>query len=196
MLDRTAKVAKAGSVDWRTQPAWVVVLTEHRRERLAKGALQEKEFETYLPEYSCRVKRSKNRSRKQRGQTETVTRVLFPGYLFMRAVLRGHDWKRAFSCQGVKGMLIEGELPGRVPDQIIERIRSTENCGISEATPELAFAPGQTVRVEEGPFAGFEALVEAIKAGDVPEEAAVHCLLALFGRQVRIVLQAAQLGRP
>lgn len=182
---------------WVGDPAWLCLQSEFRQERLAEQALRETGFTTFLPEYSCRVKRSNRVAHTRRGkEAQTVRRLLFPGYLFIQTVVADKPWRIVHTLKGVRAIMFMGEWPARVPDEVIDKIRGAENCGIAEEAPSVPFTVGQTVRVEDGPFAGFDALVEQIRAGTVDEEAAVMCLLELFGRKVRIRVSASQLGRP
>lgn len=192
MLDRTSER------NWRLQPAWIVVQAEHRQERTARHSLKEQGLVTYLPEYSATIRASSRVTLRARGQrVRTVVRPLFPGYLFARVIIADRStWLPIFRCKGVKGVLVVGEEPGRVPDAVIDEIQGLDNCGVSATASELAFVEGMQVRIEEGPFASFPAVVEAIRKAAAGSDPEVDCLVDLFGRQTRIVVSASQLGRP
>lgn len=174
---------------------WMVVQSEHRQERTAGAELRKAGLHVFLPQYQEKVKRSNKWTKNNRGQKfEIVTRVLFPSYLFLRCGVEAGNWKRAFSCKGVRGMICSGDRPSPVPDRVVAKIMALPNCGVDQ-TSRLPFAVGQKVMVDDGPFASFEALVEEILDGHVDEGRAVKVLLDIFGRPCRITLSADALSR-
>lgn len=161
-------------------PAWYVVCAD--REYRARDGLLDIGIETWLPE--CRVVVSRRRAR------TVVDGPLFPGYLFVRGVL-GDEW--AADVLGVRDVddfvrmqtrplaAPEGQMTklrqlvaaqgGRV---LIEAGRVKRGYGY---TDEATIKPGQAVRVLDGPFSGFNALVKAVGS-----EERIKIILDIFGR--------------
>jgi transcription antitermination factor NusG len=86
-----------------------------------------------------------------------------------------------------------GEEPARVPDRIIDELRSSERNGLIElpAPPRLKplssrFKSGDRVRIAGGPLSGFVGLVEGMR----PHQR-VALLLQLLGR-VEIAASAVE----
>jgi hypothetical protein len=82
---------------------------------------------------------------------------------------------------------MDGSKPARVPDPVIDEIRSRERGGLVELPKPPASRPGDPVRVLRGPFADHLALYVGMK----PRER-VEVLLALLGGQQRVTLGAGR----
>jgi len=108
---------------------WCCAQVEPRRERLASYCLTLAGYEIYQP-----LLREQRRSH---GRKITVTPPLFPGYLFVW-VVRG--WWDARWSPGVVRLIMDGLLPARVPDAVINEIRSRERGGFVE--------PAEAARVQ------------------------------------------------
>jgi len=59
-----------------------------------------------------------------------VLSPLFPGYLFTRIELQ---WRGVRECPGVIKLVMSGEEPSRVPDEVIAEIRARERNGAAKA---------------------------------------------------------------
>jgi transcriptional antiterminator RfaH len=78
---------------------------------------------------------------------------------------------------------MDGLRPAKVPDSVIEEIRSRERNGVVVLPTREEFKVGDRVKVMHGPFAGHLGLY----AGMRPHER-VLVLLALLGGQQRVEL--------
>jgi transcription antitermination factor NusG len=90
---------------------WCCAQVEPRRERLASHCLALAGYQVYQPllrEQRC-----------SHGRKITVTPPLFPGYLFLW-VVRG--WWDARWSPGVCRLVMDGPVPARVPDAVIDEI--------------------------------------------------------------------------
>jgi len=152
---------------------WCCAQIEPRRDRLASHCLGLAGYEIYQP-----LLREQRRSH---GRKITVTPPLFPGYLFVW-VVRG--WWDARWSPGVVRLIMDGLLPARVPDAVIDEIRSRERNGLVEL-PKLhgGFKPGMRVRVVSGPLSEQIGMLAALR----PHER-VLVLLQLLGGQQRVEL--------
>ena len=118
-----------------------------------------------------------------RGRRQYVLRPLFPGYLFITIELQ---WHAARTTPGVTRLVMDGIVPARVPDRVIEELRGRERNGVIELPgPPRRLRPGGRVRVTGGPFRGHVGLV----AGMSPRERVI-VLLSLLGAQQRVSLPA------
>jgi transcriptional antiterminator NusG len=61
----------------------------------------------------------------------------------------------------------------------------------SKERPRIFFSPGDTVRVNEGPFADFTGKVESIDA----ERSKVKVLINIFGRETPVELEVDQVEK-
>jgi transcriptional antiterminator RfaH len=157
-------------------------MTKPRSEALAEEHLRRQGYETLLP----RVRRV------LRGAAGLKVRIesLFPNYLFLCADPERSSLAPVRSTRGAIGLVRFGMEPVRVPDEVIARIRGridAEDGLVRLESPELA--PGQRVRVTEGPLLGWDGVFLAGEGAD-----RVRLLLQLLGSVREVVLPRAQLA--
>jgi transcriptional antiterminator RfaH len=139
---------------------WAVARLEVQREAVGIGSLTRGGFEPYNPMILER--------RVGRRGIVKVEVPLFPSYVFLQIVER---WHAARWSPGVIALLMSGDHPAKVADEVIEEIKARERLGIvrlPEAAPR--FKPGDPVRVTAGPFIGIFGLVAGMRG---PERVAV-----------------------
>ena len=154
---------------------WAAVQFHGQHERLALHCLGLAGFTTWLP-----------RIRERRiicGRKAVVTPALFPGYLFVVIETQWHAIRRT---PYVVRLIMHGDQPARVPDQIIDELRGREKNGvIALPEPPPRLRAGARVKVVHGPFAGHLGLC----AGMAPRERVI-VLLSLLGAQQRVSMAA------
>jgi len=151
---------------------WCCAQIEPYRERLAMHCLGLNGFEVYCPRLREQVR--------IRGRKIVRTPPLFPGYTFVLIVSR---WWDARWSAGVRRLVMDGELPAKVPDDVIAEIRSRERNGLVELPKPRGLAPGTRVRVISGPLSEQIGMLAALR----PHER-VLVLLQLLGGQQRVEL--------
>jgi|HubBroStandDraft_6_1064221.scaffolds.fasta_scaffold00056_106 transcriptional antiterminator RfaH len=140
--------------------AWGVVYAQAQCERVAGRNLERQGYEVFLPE--C--------------QTRKGVRPLFPRYLFV--LLDLYRWWPITGTRGVSGLLMNGERPGAVEDEVIEELKRRRG---DEGLVRLErFGVGDRVRVDEGPFSGLEGLVTG------NSRRRVEVLLSIMNRKVKL----------
>jgi transcriptional antiterminator RfaH len=150
---------------------WAVAQTEPQREHTARLLLMRANYETYAPRI------------KQRGRIA----LLFPTYLFVRVIDR---WYPILWTIGVTRMLMSGERPARLPDEIIPSLRKRERGGLIKLPPPgRALKAGQNVKIIRGSFEGHLALYEGQSGRDRE-----RVLLELLGQLVSIELPSADIA--
>ena len=154
---------------------WACARTESKRETVAKRFLELAGFEAYVP----RVREQRIR----RHRKIDVISPLFPSYAF---IVIDQQWHRARWSIGVAALIMDGEHPARVPDQVIAGIRAREVRGAVELPKSSGLKPGDHVKVLGGPFRGQLALYAGMKSHQ-----RVELLLALLGSQQRVILPRA-----
>jgi transcriptional antiterminator RfaH len=120
-------------------PYWACAQLQPQRERLALHCLASAGYKTYLP----RVRQH----RVSCGRRIETTPALFPGYAFVLIELQ---WHAARWAPGVTRIVLDGAAPARVPDGVIDEIRSRERGGLVELPAR--FRRGDAVRILRGPF--------------------------------------------
>ena len=152
---------------------WIVARTEPQREQTARRFLELAGFSVYIPVI---------RERHAKGGRRLVRlRPLFPSYAFI--VLQNGRWWDVRWSVGVAAVIMAGDEPARLSDQIVDEIRGRERNGAVELPRRDGFKVGDPVRVTAGPFVGHLGLYAGMK----PRER-VEILLRLLGGQQRVEL--------
>lgn len=157
---------------------WYVVFTKPRQEARAQAQLERQGFEVYAPRY-LRVKQ---------GSATACIEPLFPRYLFLRPARPEQSLNVVRSTLGVSNLVCFGVEPAQVNAEVVDKIRDLEATQLAE--PLVALYPyqaGDRVRIEAGPLAGLEGLVEAVA------EKRVMVLMHFLGRASSVAVAPAQL---
>ena len=163
---------------------WYALRCKPRKEDVVWRQVRTQGFEAFYP--LLRVQPVNPRSRKHR--------PYFPGYLFVRADISEVGLSTFQWMPHAIGLVVFGDEAAIVPENLIHAIqRRVEE--ISAAGGELfdGLNPGDKVMIDEGPFAGYEAIFDA----RIPGSERVRVLLQLLTsqRNVPVELNAGQIQR-
>ena len=153
---------------------WYAIQTKGNKEKEVEKRLSDLRVEVFLPWMRTR--------RRIGSRFHWVLVPLFPGYLFCHLDLI-ESGKAARYCPGVKDFLKFGNHIAEVSVEIVTSLQERCPGGVAQIEP-LSVLPGDSVRINEGPFSGLEAIFERTMKGS--ERVAV--LLDILGRQTRLVL--------
>ena len=134
-----------------SQPSWFAVYTKPRQEQIALENLERQGFSSFLP---MAVNPYQRRSKKY-----PKIEPLFPRYLFLNAAPDQQSLAPVRSTRGVCTLVRAGMQLIRVPDLIIDTIKS--RCDPKTGLVRLEPVPvdvGDKVKVFDGPFAGIEGI--------------------------------------
>ena len=152
------------------QERWYVVTSKPRQEPLARENLERQGYRAYLPQLTV--------NKRRRGVWGSVTEPLFPGYLFICLTLGQDDPAPIRSTVGCRGLVRLGKVLAPVPEPVMAALL---NLGDEPRQLAAAFKPGDAVSLEDGPFAGLEAVFEMSRGVD-----RARVLIEMLGRQQRI----------
>ena len=144
---------------------WWVVQTEAQREHLVRLLLMRHGFTTYAPRIKIRGRIA----------------WLFPTYLFIAA---RDQFYSVLWLPGVIRLLMAGDQPAKIPEDIVTQIRKREHNGfvrLPNASRQLR--KGQKVRIVRGSFEGQVGLYEGMSGKDRE-----RVLLELLGQVVPVEL--------
>lgn len=123
------------------------------------------------------------------GERKTKRKRLFPGYVMVQMIMDEESWyvvRNTPSVTGFVGMETEAmPVSPEEVDRILERMEE------DEPRIKVNFRVGETVRVTEGPFADFMAVVEDI----YPERGKVRLLVSFFGRETPVEMDFMQVEK-
>lgn len=152
--------------------SWYLVYTKPRQEVIAQTNLVRQGFCVYLPQV--------REVRRRQGMSKILVEPLFPRYLFIYLDTCDDNWGPIRSTHGVASLVRFGQNPGRIPDDLIEFLRTRESASGLHIWAEKNFRSGDHVRVAEGSFRGFEGIYLARSSRE-----RVVVLLDILGRQVK-----------
>ena len=155
--------------------AWYLVYSKPQQERLALENLERQGYESYLPFIRSRRRRS--------GRYISVIEPMFPRYLFLHLSDETDNWGPIRSTIGVSKLVRFGDMPARVPDDLIDALKRREDASGVQNLPEPAFKAGEKVRIVEGPMAGYEGIFHAKTSQE-----RVVILLEIVGQSTRVQL--------
>ena len=115
---------------------------------------------------------------------KTVLRKVYPGYVMVKMVMNDETWHIVRNTTGVTGFVGPGSRPVALTPDEVERI------GVEVRTIEIIFAVGDSVRITDGPLAGFVAIVDEIS----PDKKKVSVTASLFGRETKVELNSNQVA--
>lgn len=157
-----------------SSPSWFAVFTKPRQEHIALENLERQGFRCFLPmAVNPYQKRTTRRLRVE---------PLFPRYLFLNAVPDQQSLGPVRSTRGVVTLVRFGMKLARVPETVIEFIqnRRDPDSGLVRLKP-VPVAPGDKVKVFDGPLTGAEGLLQACCG-----ERRALLLLDIMGRQTTV----------
>lgn len=163
---------------------WYALRSKPRKEDVVWQQVCIKEIEGFYPR--LRVNPVNPRARK--------IKPYFPGYLFVHVDLDEIGLSTLKWMPHTLGLVSFGGVPAPVPDHLIHELR-TRLKQINEAGGEVfdGLKKGDEIRINEGPFSGYQAVFDARLSG----KERVRVLLKLLGdeRFVPVELRSSQISK-
>jgi len=124
----------------------------------------------------------------KKGKKKISKKKTFPGYILVHMEMNTTNWHKVKSIPKVTGF-VGGINPVPIPEQ---DVKAMIDLAKSQA-PRMAakFMKGDTVEVVDGPFLGFNGVVDEVN----PEKEKVKVIVSIFGRQTPIELDYLQIKR-
>ena len=121
-------------------------------------------------------------------------RVYFPGYIMVKAHLAGEVPHVIKSVTGVIGFL--GETKGGVPvplrkSEVNRMLGKVDELSEQNDNIAIPYVIGETVKVVDGPFNGFDGTVEKINE----EKRKLEVMVKIFGRKTPLELSYMQVDK-
>ena len=158
---------------------WFLAQLKPNCVNIAEKNLKRQGFQTFLPleEVTCQRK----------GKFANVVRPLFPGYIFVRFDVTRGLWRTINSTKGVTRLVSFGKHPTAVPDDLVtELIVRCDPKG--RPLPQKFLAPGDRMRITDGPFANIVVEIEKIEP-----ERRIWVLMEIMGGKTRVAINEGQL---
>ena len=162
---------------------WYVIRSKPNKEMTLWRELMAQGFECLYPQ--LRVNPVNPRSRN--------IRPYFPGYLFVHTEIDQVGPSVFRWIPFSSGFVTFGDVPATVPENLIQAIRRhVEEINAAGGEQLAGLKPGDAVKIQGGPFDGYEAIFDAC----LPGQERVRVLLKLLQlRQMGVELPIAQIQR-
>lgn len=134
--------------------AWFVACVFSRQELSVAADIKQLGFPVFCP--------MERKTRILRGRRVETCNPVFGGYLFVSFDRERESWGSINAVDGVIEILRNGQIPSRVPDILIDRLKNLDAAGVFDAANQLQ--EGQSVEIMEGPFSGLIAKVKSATA--------------------------------
>ena len=148
---------------------WYVVRIKPNCDRMAASALRRDGFELFFPQVDIFIR-----------EIQPKRVPMFPGYLFLRCDIMGHDLPIISRLPGVFGWLRVGGDTPHVPDDVMQELRARIESFDSSGGMWERFKAGQLVRVAQGKL---DALATVLVEPNSRDDR-VRVLLEFMGREV------------
>ncbi len=113
---------------------------------------------------------------------KTYERKVFPGYVLVKMILTDESWHLVRNVRGATGFVgSEGKAIPLTEQEIYD-------LGVEHKEIVVGFAVGDTVKVTDGPLAGFLGTVDELDA----ERESVRVIVSMFGRETPVDLELDQ----
>ena len=133
----------------------------------------------------------------KKGKKSTSTRMFYPGYVLIQMYLYREDgkinersWYFVNDTPGVIGF-IGGDRPTPLPLKEVEAIVYQIEDKKEKIKPKVQFEPGETVKINDGPFLNFNGVIEEVD----PDRGRLKVSVAIFGRTAPVELEYWQVER-
>lgn len=151
---------------------------EQRIESLGLGDLI---FEVIVPkEKSIEIKN---------GKRKTVEKKIFPGYVVVQMILTDETWYHVRNTPHVTGFVGSGIHPSPMSEGEIKNLQ--KRMGQEEPKYKIDVEKGEAVSIIDGPFKGFEGVVDEVDL----ERGRIKALVSMFGRETSVELDFLQVKK-
>lgn len=182
--DDAPAVEEAGRGEWyvvHSYSGYENKVCQNLQQRIETMDMQDRIFRVVVPtEEEVEIREGKKR---------TTRRRVFPGYILVHMILTDESWYVVRNTPGVTGFVGSGTKPVPLTHDEVSKI--LERMEAEQPRIKVSFRLGETVRIVEGPFADFMAVVDEI----YPERGKVRVLVSFFGRETPVEMDFLQVER-
>ena len=128
------------------------------------------------------------------GKKIAKDKVYFPGYIMIEANLTGEIPHIIKSIPGVIGFLGETKGGDAVPlrqSEVNRMLGKVDELAVNTDSIAIPFASGETVKVIDGPFNGFNGTIEKVNE----EKRKLEVMVKIFGRKTPLELSFMQVEK-
>ncbi len=175
--------------------SWYVVRSVSGQEHKVKTYIDNEIVRLNLQDYISQVLVPTEKVVQVReGKKISKEKVYFPGYIMVEANLAGETAHIIKSISGVIGFL--GETKGGEPlplrkSEVNRMLGKVDELSLESDSLMIPFNYGETIKVVDGPFNGFNGTIEKINE----EKRKLEVMVKIFGRKTPLELSFAQVEK-
>jgi transcriptional antiterminator NusG len=177
---------------------WFVLHTLSGQEGKVRESIERRARLEELTEYVGEVLIPTEKvSEVKRGKKTTTTRKFYPGYVLINISLYDEQkqlvdksWYFIQETPGIIGF-VGGERPVPLRKEEVEVILQQIEEKKEKVKPKVSFAPGETVKINDGPFLNFNGVIDEID----PERGKLKVSVSIFGRSAPVELEYWQVEK-
>lgn len=126
------------------------------------------------------------------GRKTISERKFFPGYVLVEMEMTDDSWHLVKSTPRVSGFIGgTANRPMPISQREVDAILQQVKSGVEKPKPKVQFEVGQQVRVNEGPFADFNGVVDEVNY----ERNKLRVSVQIFGRETPVELEFSQVEK-
>ena len=126
------------------------------------------------------------------GRKTISERKFYPGYVLVEMEMTDDSWHLVQSTPRVNGFVGgSGNRPIPISQKDADAILQQAKTGVEKPKPKVEFEAGQQVRVNEGPFADFNGIVDEVNY----ERNRLRVSVQIFGRETPVELEFGQVEK-
>jgi transcriptional antiterminator NusG len=122
------------------------------------------------------------------GKRKTSKRKTFPSYVIIEMDLSDETRHLVQNVPGVTGFIGPNKTPVPLKENEVRRVLGQMEQTKSKPAPSVQFRVGDHVRVGDGPFSGFNGVVDEVNN----ERGKIKVMVSIFGRQTPVELDFLQ----
>ncbi len=126
------------------------------------------------------------------GQRRTTERKFFPGYVLVNMEMTDETWHLVKSVPKVMGFIGgSNDKPTPLSEAEAANILNQIDDSVEKPRPKTMFEAGQAIRINDGPFADFNGVVEEVDY----EKSRMRVSVLIFGRSTPVDLEFSQVEK-
>ena len=127
----------------------------------------------------------------RRGKKVTSERRFMPGYVLVRMEMTNQTWHLVTSINRVTGFLGQPGKPSPMRDEEVNLILNRVEEGQEAPRNLVTFEIGENIKVSDGPFEGFDGMVEEVD----DDNQRLKVTVSIFGRATPVELEYTQVTK-
>lgn len=125
------------------------------------------------------------------GKKKTSHRKFFPGYIVIQMVMDETAWHVVKDTPRITGFLGDAKAPVPLSQSEVDRLKEQLSGTAEKPKLKFSFQVGESVRVNDGPFANFTGVLDEVN----PERGKVKVMVSIFGRSTPVELEFSQIEK-